>query len=87
MGVWCREVYHYPHLRYSLVFFDIRVWCREALLRAAGSPELFLSMRAAFTASLATVSMGGYIAGVGDRHMDNYLLDLSSGALIPIDFG
>ena len=44
-------------------------------------------MRAAFIASLAAVSMGGYIAGVGDRHMDNYLVDLSSGALVPIDFG
>lgn len=62
-------------------------WCREALLRAAGSPELFLSMRAAYIASLAAVSMGGYIAGVGDRHMDNFLLDMSSGALVPIDFG
>ena len=56
-------------------------------MRAAGGPELFLSMRAAYTASLAAVSMAGYIAGVGDRHTDNFLVDLASGALVPIDFG
>ena len=60
---------------------------REALLRAAGGPEAFLSIRAAYTASLAVVSMAGYIAGVGDRHTDNFLVDLSSGTLVPIDFG
>ena len=56
-------------------------------MRAAGGPELFLSMRAVYTASLAAVSVAGYIAGVGDRHTDNFLVDLTSGALVPIDFG
>ena len=31
--------------------------------------------------------MAGYVAGVGDRHTDNFLVDLNSGALVPIDFG
>ena len=61
--------------------------CREALIRVAGGPEVFLSMRAAYTASLAAVSIAGYVAGVGDRHTDNFLMDLSSGSLVPIDFG
>ena len=61
--------------------------CREALIRAAGGPEVFLSMRAAYTASLAAVSIAGYAAGVGDRHTDNFLVDLTSGTLVPIDFG
>jgi len=61
--------------------------CREAFLRVAGGPELFLSMRGTYTASLAAVSMAGYVAGVGDRHTDNFLVDLKSGALVPIDFG
>ncbi len=63
------------------------VLCREALLRVAGGPELFLSMRGTYSASLAAVSMAGYVAGVGDRHTDNFLVDLNSGALVPIDFG
>lgn len=61
--------------------------CREGLIRAAGGPEVFLSMRAAYTSSLAAVSIAGYVAGVGDRHTDNFLMDLSSGTLVPIDFG
>ena len=44
-------------------------------------------MRATYTASLAAVSMAGYVAGVGDRHTDNFLVHLASGALVPIDFG
>lgn len=44
-------------------------------------------MRGTYTASLAAVSMAGYVAGVGDRHTDNFLVDLNSGALVPIDFG
>ena len=56
-------------------------------MRAAGGPEVFLSMRAAYTSSLAAVSIAGYIAGVGDRHTDNFLMEMSSGSLVPIDFG
>ena len=55
-------------------------------MRAAGSAELFLAMRCAYTASLAAMSATGYCAGVGDRHMGNIMLH-SSGRLVPIDFG
>ncbi len=60
---------------------------REALLRQAGSPEAFLAARRAYAASLAAVSVTGYVTGSGDRHLDNYLLHAPSGALVPIDFG
>ncbi len=66
---------------------SVLILCREALLRVAGGPEVFLSMRGTYTASLAAVSMAGYVAGVGDRHTDNFLVDLTSGALVPVDFG
>jgi DNA-dependent protein kinase catalytic subunit len=36
---------------------------------------------------LACFSISSYIIGVGDRHLENFLLDLSSGRLIGIDFG
>ncbi len=71
----------------SVLQLALFVVCREGLVRAAGGPELFVSMRATYTASLAAVSMAGYVAGIGDRHTDNFLVDLSSGALVPIDFG
>lgn len=60
--------------------------CREALLRMAGGPEEFLAMRSTFWASLAASCVTGYIAGCGDRHLENFLLH-SSGSVIPIDFG
>ena len=44
-------------------------------------------MRGNYAASLAAVSISGYIAGAGDRHLENFLLHAPSGTLIPIDFG
>ena len=35
----------------------------------------------------ATANVSGYIAGVGDRHTGNLLLDGSDGSIVPIDFG
>lgn len=60
---------------------------RQVLFRSAGSAEAFIMMRQAFAASLASTSICGYVAGVGDRHLDNILLDFSTGELIHIDFG
>lgn len=39
-----------------------------------------------FTYSNAVMSMIGYIIGLGDRHLDNILLDLSTGEVIHIDY-
>lgn len=61
--------------------------CREALLRNAGGPEEFLAIRANFAASVAALSVTGYITGAGDRHTENFLLHRASGTLVPIDFG
>ena len=72
-----------------ICLFDVTglLACREALLCQAGGPEEFLAMRANYAASLAAVSITGYIAGAGDRHLENFLLHAPSGTLIPIDFG
>eukprot|EP00842_Homolaphlyctis_polyrhiza_P005818 jgi/Hompol1/6237/HPOL_004896-RA len=51
------------------------------------SPEAFLSLRSEFCKSWACVSVASYILGIGDRHLDNFLLNLSSGSVIAIDFG
>ncbi|KAI2799164.1 Serine/threonine-protein kinase smg1 [Blomia tropicalis] len=39
-----------------------------------------------FITSNAIMSMIGYILGLGDRHLDNILLDLTSGEVIHIDY-
>lgn len=45
---------------------------------------LFLSCR--YSASVAAMSMVGHILGLGDRHLDNILLDFSSGDIVHIDY-
>ncbi|KAK9867398.1 hypothetical protein WJX84_001490 [Apatococcus fuscideae] len=73
-------------------FFDLQSnlrWdvLRDSILRLAGAAAEFLLMRSTYMASLASVSICGYIAGSGDRHLGNLLLDVRTGALVPIDFG
>ena len=51
------------------------------------SSEVWLDRRCNFTRSLATMSMIGYILGLGDRHPCNLMIDRLSGKIIHIDFG
>ncbi|KAF9970692.1 hypothetical protein BGZ73_006560 [Actinomortierella ambigua] len=60
---------------------------RQNVARLASSPEAFLNIRSEFAKSLAAINVCSYLLGIGDRHLENFLLDLSSGCLIPIDFG
>ena len=60
---------------------------RQYLLHMASSPEAFLYIRKGFINSLAVISVSGYILGIGDRHMENFLVDKKSGEMISIDFG
>eukprot|EP00877_Chromochloris_zofingiensis_P010400 jgi/Chrzof1/5613/Cz16g08340.t1 len=60
---------------------------REALLLLATSPEVFLAHRDNYMRSLSATSAFGWLAGVGDRHPQNFLLEKRTGAIVPIDFG
>ncbi|KZC09469.1 Serine-protein kinase ATM [Dufourea novaeangliae] len=51
------------------------------------SPETWFERRSAYTRSVATTSMAGYILGLGDRHLNNILLDQTTAEVIHIDFG
>ena len=51
------------------------------------SAESYLAMRATFSRSLASLTVASYVLGIGDRHLDNFMLDKSSGRCIGIDFG
>ncbi|KAG5480034.1 hypothetical protein LSCM1_06455 [Leishmania martiniquensis] len=53
----------------------------------ANTAEQWLDRRTAFTVSLATMSMVGYVLGLGDRHLGNILISMSSGKIVHIDFG
>ncbi|CAK9073978.1 unnamed protein product [Durusdinium trenchii] len=54
---------------------------------SAVGPEAFWHTRQRFAASLAAASAACYLLGIGDRHLDNYLLCLRTAELVPIDFG
>ncbi|KAF9416916.1 hypothetical protein BGZ94_010081, partial [Podila epigama] len=70
------------------LYADLREpYLRYAIARLASSPEAFLKLRSEFAKSLAAINVCSYILGIGDRHLENFLLDMSNGCLIPIDFG
>lgn len=50
-------------------------------------PLSWYSHRLAFTRSVATSSMVGYIIGLGDRHSSNILIDSTTAELVHIDLG
>ena len=60
---------------------------RRRLLKIAVGPEAFITLRAEYVKTLAISSLFGYILGLGDRHLENLLLDVKTGAIVQIDFG
>ncbi|XP_073941777.1 serine-protein kinase ATM-like isoform X3 [Choristoneura fumiferana] len=50
-------------------------------------PVTWYERRLAYTKSVATSSMVGYILGLGDRHVQNILIDKNTAEVVHIDFG
>jgi hypothetical protein len=50
-------------------------------------PQSWVSSHRAFSVSLAVGSIVGHAVGLGDRHLDNILLDVQSGEIVHIDLG
>eukprot|EP00796_Vickermania_ingenoplastis_P005790 gene5790-4141_t len=59
----------------------------NAMWYCANTAEQWLDRRITYTVSLATMSMVGYVLGLGDRHLGNILLSMSTGKVVHIDFG
>lgn len=51
------------------------------------SPDVWLARRAAYTRSVAASSMAAYVAGIGDRHASNQLVDTESGEVVMSEAG
>uniref|UniRef100_H3CCZ5 Serine-protein kinase ATM n=1 Tax=Tetraodon nigroviridis TaxID=99883 RepID=H3CCZ5_TETNG len=60
-----------------------RFFCMERFQ----DPAVWMEKRLAYTRSVATSSIVGYIVGLGDRHINNILIDEQSAELIHIDLG
>jgi len=51
------------------------------------SEESYFTIRNQFIRSFATLQLCSYILGIGDRHLENFLVDVATGDAIAIDFG
>jgi hypothetical protein len=60
---------------------------REVMWITAVTSERWLRFQATFTNSLAVMSIVGHVIGLGDRHLNNIMLDQSTGTVVHIDFG
>ena len=60
---------------------------QRAVHKRSVSSEVYLAMRARFARSLATLTACMHILGIGDRHLDNFLLHTPTGNVVGIDFG
>ena len=58
----------------------------NSIWTSSTSPSVWLKKTTKFTNSVAVMSIIGYILGLGDRHLENILMDLNSGQIIHIDF-
>ncbi|XP_050364402.1 uncharacterized protein LOC126783062 [Argentina anserina] len=56
------------------------LWC------ASEGFKSFSSKQKRFSGSVAAMSMVGHILGLGDRHLDNILMDFCSGDMVHIDY-
>ncbi|XP_068618740.1 serine/threonine-protein kinase SMG1 [Battus philenor] len=56
------------------------LWCGSV------TPEQWWQMTRRYSYSVAVMSIIGYIIGLGDRHLDNVLVDLTSGEVVHIDY-
>ncbi|KAL1524613.1 hypothetical protein AB1Y20_019502 [Prymnesium parvum] len=50
------------------------------------TPSAWFDARLSFTRSCSVMSMIGYAVGLGDRHLENILIDATSGSVMHVDF-
>ncbi|KAJ3231552.1 hypothetical protein HDU81_003699 [Chytriomyces hyalinus] len=62
-------------------------YLRDFFIKLTRSPEAFFHIRSEFANSLSALNICSYFLGIGDRHLDNFLVDLKSGRIVGIDFG
>lgn len=81
----------WPHEVKRKVFLDLtketpRKLLHQELWCASEGFKAFSSKLKRYSVSLAAMSMIGHILGLGDRHLDNILMDFSSGDVVHIDY-
>ncbi|KIY53078.1 hypothetical protein FISHEDRAFT_34031 [Fistulina hepatica ATCC 64428] len=82
--IWVSDLCGVAHLRYN-VCLNITVF-HEWFLETFPEPTAWFASRLAYARTLAVMSMVGYILGLGDRHCENILLDITTGDVVHVDF-
>ena len=54
--------------------------------RSFQDPHTWFEARTKFALSAAVWSAVGHVIGLGDRHSENILLDISNGECVPVNF-
>lgn len=72
---------------YTTITQSIRPVFRKFFFNSYLNPEDWLKAKKMYTKGMVTTSIVGYILGLGDRHLNNILLDISTGEPIHIDLG
>lgn len=60
---------------------------RDAFDAISPSPECFITLRRNFVTSYATMCAAHWLAGIGDRNLQNTLVHVATGCCLGIDFG
>ncbi|XP_075405763.1 DNA-dependent protein kinase catalytic subunit [Tenrec ecaudatus] len=60
---------------------------KQAFLKMSTGPEAFLALRAHFASSHALLCISHWILGIGDRHLNNFMVNMETGGMVGIDFG
>ncbi|XP_054564392.1 DNA-dependent protein kinase catalytic subunit isoform X1 [Eptesicus fuscus] len=60
---------------------------KRAFLKMSTGPEAFLALRSHFASSHALMCVSHWILGIGDRHLNNFMVNMETGGVIGIDFG
>jgi DNA-dependent protein kinase catalytic subunit len=64
-----------------------RFLLRYALENLCLTSSAFLTIKTQFIKSIAVFSAASYLLGIGDRHLENFLVDTTDGEVFGIDFG
>ncbi|XP_077622037.1 DNA-dependent protein kinase catalytic subunit [Crocuta crocuta] len=60
---------------------------KRAFLKMSTGSEAFLALRSHFASSHALLCISHWILGIGDRHLNNFMVSMETGGMIGIDFG
>uniref|UniRef100_A0A8C5VNI8 DNA-dependent protein kinase catalytic subunit n=1 Tax=Microcebus murinus TaxID=30608 RepID=A0A8C5VNI8_MICMU len=60
---------------------------KRAFVSMSVGPEAFLALRSHFASSHALMCVSHWVLGIGDRHLNNFMVSMETGGMIGIDFG